>query len=36
MSSNIQQNKSTVTAFYDTAFNHKHPDEAVSLYVGRM
>lgn len=36
MGSNIQQNKATVTAFYDTAFNQKRPDEAVSRYVGRM
>jgi predicted SnoaL-like aldol condensation-catalyzing enzyme len=36
MSADIQQNKATVTAFYDTAFNQKRPDEAVSLYVGHM
>jgi predicted SnoaL-like aldol condensation-catalyzing enzyme len=36
VSSNIQQNKATVTAFYDTAFNQKLPREAVSRYVGRV
>ena len=34
MNSNIEQNKATASAFYDTAFNQKRPEEAVSRYVG--
>jgi predicted SnoaL-like aldol condensation-catalyzing enzyme len=33
--SNLEQNKATAMAFYDTAFNQKRPDEAVSRYVGK-
>ena len=36
MSDNIEKNKATVRAFYDTAFNQKLPGEAVSRYVGRV
>lgn len=30
----LKQNKQTVTAFYDFAFNHNKPREAIQRYVG--
>lgn len=33
--SKIEKNKATVKAFYDTAFNQKQPDVAVTKYVGK-
>jgi predicted SnoaL-like aldol condensation-catalyzing enzyme len=30
----LEENKQTVRAFYDLAFNQKKPDEAVARYVG--
>ena len=32
--SKLDENKETVTAFYDLAFNQNHPEEAVQRYVG--
>jgi predicted SnoaL-like aldol condensation-catalyzing enzyme len=34
MSSELEQNKRTVTAFYDLAFNQCRPAEAIEKYVG--
>lgn len=36
MSSPLESNKATVREFYDLAFNQRKPEEAVSMYVGRV
>ena len=34
MSEQLEQNKKTVTAFYDLMFNNNNPREAIEKYVG--